>query len=267
MYYKSRKLTSARKRIREQLVELGWQEQRCLYPATDQTGLYRAYETPTVELTTSGMESSLKRINSGEALYLCENTESELHHLAWRCIASNPNNHSPLEPLEAYEELCYLLSQGIVYEKYQDGKDVTVRLIDWEHPERNTFTFVEGWRGALSDGFGWDLVLLVNGMPLGYILLREDYATDSDIPGDSGIYDDLCELSGNQPCLAAYDLAWRQYDADRQFQVFGHLSFISNGKKTLAGSPYMPFDEYRELRSLREMFAPEAFVNALRSEE
>ncbi len=66
MYYKSRKLTSARKRIREQLVELGWQEQRCLYPATDQTGLYRAYETPTVELTTSGMESSLKRINSRE---------------------------------------------------------------------------------------------------------------------------------------------------------------------------------------------------------
>ena len=265
MYNKSHKLTAARERIREQLQELGWQEQRCLYPATDQSSLYRAYESPTVDLTTFHMEESLKRINSGEAVWLCENTESELHHLAWRCITSNPNNHSPLEPIEAYEEFCYLLSHGIVYAEYQDGRDVTVKLFDWEHPERNTFTFVEGWRGAQNDGFGWDLILMVNGMPLGYILLQEDYATDSDIPSDSGIYDDFCELSGNQPCLAAYDLAWKQYDADSRFQVFGHLSFISNGGKMLAGSVYSPFDGYRELESLRDLFTPEAFVNALKA--
>lgn len=266
MYYKSQKLAEERKRIKEQLQELGWREQRCLYPATDQPSPYSVYESPTVDLTTFYMEQSLKRINSGEAVWLCENADSELHHLAWRCITSNPNNRSPLEPIEAFEEFCYLLSHGIVYDEYRDGMDVTVKLLDWEHPERNTFSFVEGWRGALNDGFGWDLILMVNGMPLGYILLQEDYASDSDIPSDSGIYDDFCKLSGNQPCLAAYDIAWKQYDADRQFQVFDRLTFISNGVKMLAGYPYMPFDEYRELESQLRVFTPDGFVNALKGE-
>lgn len=71
MYYKSRKLTSARKRIREQLVELGWQEQRCLYPATDQTGLYRAYETPTVELRRICKDPSNHIAPSGPTVNRC----------------------------------------------------------------------------------------------------------------------------------------------------------------------------------------------------
>jgi type I restriction enzyme R subunit len=76
--------------------------------------------------------------------------------------------------IEANQQATGLLMRGIAVEGQPDwdqGRTQTIRYIDWEHPENNTFTVMNQFRvdcpGGMAKGFIVpDLVLFVNGIPL-----------------------------------------------------------------------------------------------------
>ncbi len=76
--------------------------------------------------------------------------------------------------IEANQEATKLLLEGVTVEGLPDwdqGRDKTVHFIDWEHPERNTFTAVNQYKvdcpGGMSKGsVRPDITLFINGIPV-----------------------------------------------------------------------------------------------------
>lgn len=236
MHYKVHDFDNARRRMQQQLIRMGWVKRKCPYPTTDKVELRAEYDSPHVENLTFSFENHLKKINpTGEAYYALEMRCYDIMHLAWRCNQNNPNNRHPLDTLDAFGICRNYMLNGLTWDygtKEEDSRG-TIKVIDWEHPEQNTFEFVEGWRGALNDGFGWDFVLLVNAIPLGGIVIEA---------GDS--------------CQEALDLAQYQLDKDFQFPVYCHTLVVSNGEKMMMGDPWMELDEFQEIGTLKEALRP-----------
>lgn len=255
MYYKSRKLQSARQRITEQLQALGWQERECrqTYRPNDRVELMASYDSPHVSNSLFEFERCLKKFNTGEAYWRTETLAMQLSHLAWRCHEDNPNNHHWIDTYTAFEEARRLMLEGIDFEyedEEVDGKmnQKTVRIVDWEHPERNTFEYVVGWRGARNDGFAWDVILLINSIPVGGILLEG-------AKGSRG-----SEAVESVPCQRAYDLAFEQLNADYQFPVYCHTLIIGNGKQLMIGDPWMEIEEFLPIEHLGDVLRPTEFL-------
>jgi type I restriction enzyme R subunit len=76
--------------------------------------------------------------------------------------------------MEANQEATTLLLEGVTVEGLPDwdqGRDKTIHLIDWEHPEDNTFTAVSQFKvdcpGGMSKGsIRPDITLFINGIPV-----------------------------------------------------------------------------------------------------
>ena len=76
--------------------------------------------------------------------------------------------------MEANQEGTRLLLDGVTVEGLPDwdqGRDRTIHFIDWEHPERNTFTAINQFKvdcpGGMSKGsIRPDIVLFINGIPI-----------------------------------------------------------------------------------------------------
>lgn len=254
MYYKSRKLQSARQRITEQLKALGWQERECRqrFKPNDRVEMMASYNSPHICDEYFEFENSLKKFNTGEAYWRCEIQSHQLAHLAWRCHEDNPNNHHPMDIDDALEEAREMMLHGIdfEYEDYDvDGKinKETIRFVDWEQPERNTFEYIVGWRGAKNDGFAWDVILLVNSIPLAGILLEGPKGKDGNGAEDS-------------PCQNAYDLAFKQLYGDYQFPVYCHSLIIGNGKQLMIGTPWMEIEEFLPIDNLEDVLRPTEFL-------
>lgn len=243
MYTTNKKLSAARQRIKTELIALGWSEHTI-----------EPFSSPTADAHDFWMENCLKEINKGgEAFYALETYALRLPHLAWRCNLNNPNNHNPMDTLDAKEEAREMMLYGIDFD-YTHGegdpdRDPSeysghIHIIDWEHPEKNTFEFYEGWRGAMNDNFRWDIILLINSIPVGAILLQPD-DTDSSLA----------------PCQKALDLAQYQLDNDFQFPVYCHTLLISNGQQLLDGTPWSELDEFRPIQSLAETLQPLEYLD------
>lgn len=240
MHYKNHDTDNARRRMREQLKRMGWEKRKCPNPVSDKVELRAEYDSPHVENFSFSFENHLKKINpTGEAYYALEMRCYDITHLAWRCNQNNPNNHYPLDTLDAFDYARRYMLDGLPWD-YGTGRKTEkgiIKIIDWEHPEQNTFEFVEGWRGALNDGFGWDFVLCINAIPLCGILIE---------PGDT--------------CQAALDLAQYQLDNDFQFPVYCHSLVISNGETLMVGEPWIELDEFKEIGTLKEALRPVDFL-------
>lgn len=222
MYYGNRKLWAARKRMREQIEASGWIRRESRHPATNKISMMAKYHSPRID--TWHLENCLKKFNTGEAYYRTETNAMELAHVAWQCNKDNPNNKYPIEVGQAQLWLIDALFDGIRFEyEDEDNEEVThvgfIKVIDWENMERNTFTYVENWQGAMNDRFAWDFVLCVNSLPVCGIVLEPDA---DDAP----------------PCQTAYDLAMYQLDNDFQFPVYVQSLIVSNGKQFMAGDPF-----------------------------
>lgn len=250
MYYKSRKYSALRMRIKEQLLALGWAELPCPCKPSAKNELHGYLQSPHVLDGMLLFENRLKRINPvGEAYYALEHYGLQLTHLAWRCNTHNPNNHNPLDTFDASEEAHDILINGIDFDYYEPQPDEDpdlecnrhIRIIDWEHPERNTFEFVQGWRGAENDGFGWDFVLLVNAIPVGAILLQPDE-------------------EGAEPCRTALELAQKQLGCDCQFPVYCHALVVGNGKQLKVEYPWCDLDDFKPITDLKDALSPEHFL-------
>ncbi|GEM_PF-4045021 len=266
MYYKSRKLAAARKRMKEELVALGWTEHECRYKANGTFDIRVEYKTPHIDNNFFWFENCLKKINTGEAYWALESYALQLEHLAWRCNDDNPNNHNYLDTLDAFELARRMILRGIDFNYYAGSEDEIpedeepedysghINIIDWEHPERNTFEFAQGWHGGLNDGFGWDFVLFVNAIPVGAIILEADEEPDSDGKPVGPTLEKV------MPCQKALDVAQLHLDCDFQFPVYCHALILSNGKQILNGDPWMELDEFTPISSLSEALQPLVFL-------
>lgn len=256
MYYNSRKFSAARQTMKDELIALGWTEHDCRFKANGTLDIHVAYKTPHIDDSFFWYENCLKKINpEGEAHWALESYAQQLVHLAWRCNDDNPNNHNPLDTLDAFEMARNIMLLGIDFNYYYRSDDEIpedenpedysghINIIDWEHPERNTFEFAQGWNGGLNDRFGWDFVLFVNAIPVGAIILEAD---DKD--------------SDQAPCQKALDVAQHHLDCDYQFPVYCHALVLSNGKQILNGDPWMELDEFTPISSLAEGLKPLYFL-------
>lgn len=253
MYNKRHDLDNARRRLQNQLIRMGWTKHRCPYPVTDKIELRACYYSPHIHNSFFWFENCLKKINPvGEVYYALEMRCSKLEHLSWRCNQDNPNNHRPLDTLDAFEIARDYMLDGIPWD-YGTGDEEErgiIKVIDWEHPENNTFEFVTRWRGAMNDGFGWDFILCVNAIPLGAILLEPNHkAAEGETQG-----------TGNAPCQSALDLAQYQLDNDFQFPVYCHSLVISDGEKILMGDPWAELNDFKEIATLKEELRPVDFL-------
>ena len=241
MHYKNHDTDAAHRRMREQLLRMGWTKHKCPYPANDKVEMMAAYHSPHIHNSFFWFENCLKRINPmGEVYYALEMRCSEMEHLSWRCNMDNPNNRHPLDTLDAFDMARKYMLDGLPWD-YGTGKKSErgiIKIIDWENPENNTFEFVENWQGALNDGFGWDFVLCVNAIPLCGIVIEKPSET----------------------LQSALDMAQYQLDNDFQFPVYCHALVISDGEKMMIGDPWMDLDDFTEIGTLKEALRPVDFL-------
>ena len=241
MHYKNHDTDAAHRRMREQLLRMGWTKHKCPYPANDKVEMMAAYHSPHIHNSFFWFENCLKKINPmGEVYYALEMRCSEMEHLSWRCNMDNPNNRHPLDTLDAFDMARKYMLDGLLWD-YGTGKKSErgiIKIIDWENPANNTFEFVENWQGALNDGFGWDFVLCVNAIPLCGIVIEKSSET----------------------LQSALDMAQYQLDNDFQFPVYCHALVISDGEKMMIGDPWMDLDEFTEIGTLKEALRPVDFL-------
>lgn len=241
MHYKNHDTDAAHRRMREQLLRMGWTKHKCPYPANGKVELMAAYHSPHIHNSFFWFENCLKKINpTGEVYYALEMRCSEMEHLSWRCNLDNPNNRHPLDTLDAFDMARKYMLDGLQWDYGTGKKDEKgiIKIIDWENPENNTFEFVENWQGALNDGFGWDFVLCVNAIPLCGIVIEKPSET----------------------LQSALDMAQYQLDNDFQFPVYCHALVISDGEKILIGDPWMDLDGFKEISTLKEALRPVDFL-------
>lgn len=261
MHYKNHDTDAAHRRMREQLLRMGWTKHKCPYPANGKVELMAAYHSPHIHNSFFWFENCLKKINpTGEVYYALEMRCSEMEHLSWRCNLDNPNNRHPLDTLDAFDMARKYMLDGLQWDYGTGKKDEKgiIKIIDWENPENNSFEFVENWRGALNDGFGWDFILCVNAIPLGAILLHPNPGHGDSSPTR------LVPQTGNEgnlpACRAALDVAQYQLDNDFQFPVYCHVLVISDGETLLVGDPWMELEEFTEIKTLKEALRPVDFL-------
>ncbi len=241
MHYKNHDTDAAHRRMREQLLRMGWTKHKCPYPANDKVEMMAAYHSPHIHNSFFWFENCLKKINPmGEVYYALEMRCSEMEHLSWRCNMDNPNNRHPLDTLDAFDMARKYMLDGLPWD-YGTGKKSErgiIKIIDWENPANNTFEFVENWQGALNDGFGWDFVLCVNAIPLCGIVIEKS----------------------SENLQSALDMAQYQLDNDFQFPVYCHALVISDGEKMMIGDPWMDLDEFTDIGTLKEALRPVDFL-------
>lgn len=236
MHYRVHDLDNARRRLQQQLLRMGWTKYPCPFPVTDKVEQMTGYHSPHIHEVSFWFEDCLKKINPAGVYYALEERCSEMEDLSWRCIPDNPNNQNPLDVHNAFDMARKYLLDGLSWDCCNNSGGI-IKIIDWEHPENNTFEFVQGWRGALNDGFAWDFILLVNAIPLCGIIIE---------PGDT--------------CQAAHDLALYQLNNDFRFPVHCHSLVVSNGEKIMIGAPWMEIDNYQEIGTLKEALRPKDFL-------
>lgn len=81
------------------------------------------------------------------------------------------------------EQFTLWMQNGMEVGYTQDGEERTVlmRLIDFDHPERNLFKVVNQWRVEEYKSKRCDMVVMVNGLPLVVVELKSATSEDASI--------------------------------------------------------------------------------------
>ena len=80
------------------------------------------------------------------------------------------------EPIRDHLAFHELLVEGVPVTVFDEGEEraVRVKLVDWEHPERNDFLAVNQFRVVIGQkNRRPDIVLFVNGLPLGHLEVKD----------------------------------------------------------------------------------------------
>lgn len=232
MHYKSDELQETREEIRQALFHLGWEERASRYPASYAVVEKPWMYSPQVMNDRLELEQDLKRINEEKAYHAAETLGYEMEHISWECNKNNRNAEGCMPMEEAMEQVDRWLVEGIPYER--DYLDVVGRrvknegrliFVDWDHPERNSFSFVQNWRGMRNDGFAWDFVLMLNSIPLCAIILAP-----YDPRHDAWEMEAVCREES------------LQMEEDYVFRTYLRLMLYGNGKNLLYGTRDEPDD-------------------------
>ncbi|MCR4827040.1 MAG: type I restriction endonuclease subunit R [Bacteroidales bacterium] len=139
--------------------------------------------------------------------------------------------------LNANETVYNMLTLGKAFEQSIDGdkKSYTMRYIDWEHPENNVFHVTEEFavtRAGSNDTYRPDIVLFVNGIPLGVIEYKRP------------------DIKGAEEQAISQHLRNQQEDGIRSLYVYSALLLAignSFGSYATTGSPAQFWSKWHEM--------------------
>ena len=139
--------------------------------------------------------------------------------------------------LNANEFIYNMLTLGKAFEQSIDGdkKSYTMRYIDWEHPENNVFHVTEEFavtRAGSNDTYRPDIVLFVNGIPLGVIECKRP------------------DIKGAEEQAISQHLRNQQEDGIRSLYVYSALLLAigkSFGSYATTGSPAQFWSKWHEM--------------------
>lgn len=238
MYKGQRALAGFRKKVMQLLCDYGYhcrrhdQPKQQWYAKDDKAlGYQLDYFQKSPSVAEYVMERDLKRFNRGEAHW---RTETLVTDIAFLPLNQLPR-HKPQWTLGQCQQAFYeWMVCGMEFE-YRNSRNRkcydTVRLIDYLHPELNMFRAEERWPAVHQDGFLWDIIITVNTMPLVAVVLQPT-------------------AEGQAPCADAYQSLERELRYDANLSTYVQICIVSDGKRTLVGTPTDRLEDYRPWDSL-----------------
>ena len=170
--------------------------------------------------------------------------------------------------MEANQAAAHLLGSGLTVEGLPDwdgGREQTIRFIDWDDPENNTFRAVSQFRvdepgGQVKTYFVPDIVLFVNGIPLVVVECKSPYLS---APAEEGIAQ-----------LQRYSNQRHWHDGNEGNEaLFRTNAFLIHTHRDKAlvgtiGSPAVHFKEWKDTAPIpKEEVAGGLGVDALNSQQ
>lgn len=126
------------------------------------------------------------------------------------------------------EQFTLWMQNGLEVGYLQDGEERTalMRLIDFDHPERNLFKVVNQWRVEEYKNKRCDMVVMVNGLPLVVVELKSAVSEDATI---DDAYKQIKNYQQSLPSLFSYNA----------FNVISDMSETRAGTITAKEARYM----------------------------
>ena len=239
-----RKLSEFRKRLLQYLGSLGYECFR-----RDKMKTYDKWfcNKRNPEVDVDFLTRDLAQINKDEAFFYGEGLTSDI-----ACIPPNYKDSFSMPIEEATNQFHEYLKSGMEYEypnPYRAMNDKgeidwvknCMKLIDYQNVGANSFRAVECWQGRVDADFLWDYVICVNTLPLVTIVIEPDEV-------------------GDAACQRAYEAMRRELDEDNVLRTYLQFCIISNGKKTIVGSPVDALEDFKPWPSLMGEEPPVGFV-------
>lgn len=131
------------------------------------------------------------------------------------------------------EQFTLWIQNGLEVGFLQDGEQRTalMRLIDFDHPERNLFKVVNQWRVEEYKNKRCDMVVMVNGLPLVVVELKSAVSEDASI---DDAYKQIKNYQQSIPSLFSYNV----------------FNVISDMSETRAGTITAKQDRYMEWKTI-----------------
>lgn len=131
------------------------------------------------------------------------------------------------------EQFTLWMQNGLEVGFLQDGEERTalMRLIDFDHPERNLFKVVNQWRVEEYKNKRCDMVVMVNGLPLVVVELKSAISEDASI---DDAYKQIKNYQQSIPSLFSYNA----------------FNVISDMSETRAGTITAKQDRYMEWKTI-----------------
>lgn len=142
------------------------------------------------------------------------------------------------------EQFTLWMQNGLEVGFLQDGEERTalMRLIDFDHPERNLFKVVNQWRVEEYKNKRCDMVVMVNGLPLVVVELKSAISEDATI---DDAYKQIKNYQQSIPSLFSYNA----------------FNVISDMSETRAGTITAKQDRYMEWKTVDGSYESTLFAD------
>ena len=142
------------------------------------------------------------------------------------------------------EQFTLWMQNGLEVGFLEDGEERTalMRLIDFDHPERNLFKVVNQWRVEEYKNKRCDMVVMVNGLPLVVVELKSAISEDATV---EDAYKQIRNYQQDVPSLFSYNA----------------FNVISDMSETRAGTITANFDRYMEWKTVDGSYESTLFAD------
>ena len=142
------------------------------------------------------------------------------------------------------EQFTLWMQNGLEVGFLQDGEERTalMRLIDFDHPERNLFKVVNQWRVEEYKNKRCDMVVMVNGLPLVVVELKSAISEDATI---DDAYKQIKNYQQSIPSLFSYNA----------------FNVISDMSETRAGTITAKLERYMEWKTIDGSYESTLFAD------